>query len=268
VRQLLLLVVASCLSACSGLPPAYTKADAPTYVPPTAEQRSQTKLALVLGSGGPRGFAHIGAIKALHEAGIKPDLIVGSSIGAIIGAIYASGVSPNRLEQLAFELNATDVLDPTLSRWGWFKGEALQRVVNQQVGNKPIEQFPTRFVAVASKIPMGSLMTFNHGNAGVAAQASSALPGRFLPVRIGDDMYFDGDLISPVPIKVAKDLGAQIIIAIDVSADLNDTPNLDNIPIDWITTGVLRNSTHFHPAQNGLLRQCQRSLSQALDCSW
>jgi NTE family protein len=240
-RVAALLVAACGLLSCSDLPAPYVEADAPRFVP----LLSAPQLVLVLGGGGPRGFAHIGVLKAFDAAGVKPDLIVGSSVGAVIGSIWASGMSATAIEKIALELEVSELLsvrELTLSRWGWFRGERLVQLINGHVQQRKIEQFPMRFVAVATDIPSGAAALFNAGNAGHAVHASSAIPGRIVPARINNKVYVDGDLVSPVPIRVARRLGAKRVIAVDVSADLADTPALEHLALDWITTGATRNA--------------------------
>lgn len=176
-------------------------------------------IALVLGGGGTRGYAHIGAIKALEEHGIRPDLVIGTSAGAMIGAIYASGKSPDELEKTAKNLNETKLLDFTPSQHGLVKGDALNNFINQQVNHKPIEQFPTRFAAIATDAHAKTAVSFRQGNAGLAVQASSSVPNLFIAPRIpknGGKKYIDGGQVALLPSSLAKSLGADMVIAVDV----------------------------------------------------
>ncbi|MEO7761694.1 MAG: patatin-like phospholipase family protein [Casimicrobiaceae bacterium] len=216
----------------------YREADAPRFVAPTPRS-PKPRLALVLGSGGPRGFAHIGALKVLEAEGIKPDLILGASVGAMVGAMYASGHSAAAIEQIALNLNMVSLVDlPALMRGQRMGGASIARFVNNNVDGKSIEQFPIRFAAIAVRASDGVLSIFNHGNAGVAVRASSAIPGRFDPVRIMGTDYIDGDEITPLPIRVARELGAQVVIAINVSEYMEDTPA--GVPQEWVTKGWRR----------------------------
>ena len=216
----------------------YREADAPRYVAP-APGSPKPKLALVLGSGGPRGFAHIGALKVLEAEGIRPDLIVGASVGAMVGAMYASGHSAATIEQTALDLNMLTLVDfSALLRGRKVGGASIARFVNENVGHKPIEAFPIRFAAIAVRASDGVLTTFNRGNPGIAVRASSAIPGRFDPVRILGVDYVDGDELTPLPIKVARDLGAEVVIAINVSEYMEDTP--PGVPQEWVTKGWRR----------------------------
>lgn len=199
----------------------YTAVDAPREAAVTYARKPA--VALVLGGGGPRGFAHIGVLKALESAGIEPDIVVGASVGAIIGALYADGVSVAELEEEALSLNPVRFVSLSMSG-ARGSGLAIEEFVNQRVADKPLQSLKRPLVAVAVRKSDGKLVAFNLGNTGVAVRASSAMPGRFSPTRIQGVDYIDGDEVSPVPIRVAKDLGAEVIIAVDVSAHLSSTP--------------------------------------------
>ena len=219
----------------------YRQADAPRFAAPSPDS-PRPRLALVLGSGGPRGFAHIGALKVLDAEGIRPDLIVGSSVGAMIGALYASGLSASAIEQTALNLNVLSLIDFSALLAGRpVGGASLARFVNNHVGGRTMEQFPIRFAAIAVSAASGKLAVFNLGNAGIAVRASSAIPGRFDPVRILGIDYVDGDEHTPLPIQVARELGAQVVIAVNVSEYMQDTPT--GVPQEWITKGWRRART-------------------------
>ena len=217
----------------------YRAVDAPRFVAP-APDAPRPKIAYVLGSGGPRGFAHIGALKVLESEGIRPDLIVGASVGAMVGALYASGQTASQIEKLALELNMFTLIDVTalLGGGGKVGGASLGRYVNAQVHDRPIEKFPIRFAAVAVDAASTKLTLFNHGNAGIAVRASSAIPGRFDPVRVMGIDYYDGDEFTPLPVRAARELGAQVVIAINVSEYMEDTP--PGVPQEWVTKGWRR----------------------------
>ena len=175
-------------------------------------------VALVLGGGGAKGFAHIGVIKVLESHGIRPKLVVGTSAGSFVGGLYASGLSPFALQQLALNLEESDVRDLTLSRQGFLVGQKLQDYVNAQVKQQPIQTFPIRFAAVATEADTGRKVVFNRGNAGQAIRASCSIPNVFVPVTIAGKEYVDGGLVSPIPVETARDLGADVVIAVDISA--------------------------------------------------
>ena len=175
-------------------------------------------VALVLSGGSARGFAHIGVIRVLEQAGIRPDLIVGTSAGSIVGALYASGMSIGELESAA-NLAGDSLLSDysiTLSPLGLLRGDRLREFVNGAVKNRLIEQFQIRFAAVAADLRTGELVAFNRGEAGQAVRASSAIPGVFEPAHIGGRLYADGGLVSPLPVTTARAMGARKVIAVDV----------------------------------------------------
>ena len=175
-------------------------------------------IAVALGGGGAKGFAHIGVLKVLESHGIKPKIVTGTSAGSFVGSLYASGKSPYQLQQVALSFQESDIRDLTLNRQGVILGQKLQDYVNKNVSGKAIEQFPIRFAAVATRLDNGSKADFIKGNAGQAVRASCSIPNVFVPATIGGLKYVDGGLVSPIPVKTAKDMGADIVIAIDISA--------------------------------------------------
>lgn len=208
-----LLFLASCATQQS--PPVLTGPEAGTQ-PTPAEVKP--RIALVLGGGGVKGFAHVGVIKVLEAHGIRPDIVVGTSAGSFVGSLYASGMSVFDLQKVALSMQESDIRDLTLSTQGFLIGEKLQKYVNDQVKGKPIHQFPIQFVAVATELASGEKVAFNYGNTGQAVRASCSIPNVFLPAEIGGKRYVDGGLVSPVPVKTARDFGADIVIAVDISA--------------------------------------------------
>ena len=175
-------------------------------------------VALALGGGAARGFAHVGVIKILEARGIVPDIIVGTSAGAVVGSLYASGMSAIELNKAALAMEESSVADWGLPSRGLFRGIALQDYVNRSVGNRPIEALKRRFAATATDLNTGELIVFERGNVGQAVRASSAVPGVFEPVHIGTHDYVDGGLVAPVPVRVARKLGADVVIAVDISS--------------------------------------------------
>jgi len=197
---------------------------APERMPRFEPAATPPRVALVLGSGGPRGFAHIGVLKVLEEGGIRPDLIVGTSVGAMVGALYAAGYNARDLERMAYDINVMEFFEWQLLSGGLAKGTTVQSYVNQHVRDRPLEALPMRFAVAATRMRDRELVIFNRGDTGLAVRASSASPGQFEPVRIGSETYVDGDEASPVPIRAARQLGARVVIAVDVSAYLETTP--------------------------------------------
>ena len=176
-------------------------------------------LALALGGGAARGFAHVGALQALDAAGIRPDIVVGTSAGSVVGAIYASGLRGDALRQAAEKVEQTSITDwqlPLLNR-GVLRGVSLERFINEQVGNRNIQSMPMRLGIVATDLQSGEGILFRSGNTGQAVRASSAVPGVFEPARIGGHSYVDGGVSSPVPVDAARQLGADVVIAVDIS---------------------------------------------------
>jgi NTE family protein len=207
MRHLPIFLLAILLSACATTPP---PAPAVTSKPPL-------KIALALGGGAARGFAHIGVIKALEAQGIIPDIVVGTSAGSVVGALYASGMSGFDMQKLALGMEEDMLADWTLPNRGVLKGEALQDFINQKVRNLSIQKLPKPFGVVATDLQSGEMVLFRLGNTGTAVRASSALPGVFQPVDINGRDYVDGGLTSPVPAQSARVMGADFVIAVDIS---------------------------------------------------
>jgi NTE family protein len=182
------------------------------------ESLRRPKIALVLGGGAARGFAHVGVIKTLEAAGVVPDIVVGTSAGAVVGALYAGGANGYELQKLALSMDDATVSDWSLPDRGVIRGEALQNFVNRALGNRPIEALPRTLGIVATDLQSGEMIVFRRGNTGMAVRASASVPGLFQPTRIGDREYVDGGLVSPVPARVAREMGAEVVIAVDISA--------------------------------------------------
>ena len=236
-----LLLVAGCAgtpkhdTAVAPLPPVAPPQPAPIVIPPP-------KIALALGGGAAKGFAHIGAIKALEAQGIKPDIVVGTSAGSLVGALYASGLDGFELQRLALDMKESMVSDWSLPDRGVFKGEALQEFVNKAVQNRTLEQLPRKCAVVATDLQSGEIIVFERGDTGTAVRASSSVPGVFQPVRISGREYVDGGLVSPVPVKVARRLGADIVIAVDISTRPSKAPLRDTIDVLLQTFTIMGNA--------------------------
>ena len=203
----------------------HTDSDAPRY---DAALNRPARVAWVFSSGGPRGFVHVGVLKALEELGLKPDLIVGGSVGALVGALYASGVRAAKLEALALDLGLLEVGRWALLGEGKFDGAPIATQVTEQImaqtGQQTIEKLPIRFAAVAAEKLSRKPVVFNAGHAGLAVQASSAIEGMFTPVRIRGVQYIDADLVMPMPVRLARSMGAVKVLAIDASAHEDKAP--------------------------------------------
>ena len=180
-------------------------------------------IGLVLGAGAARGFAHVGVIKALEAQGIRPDVVVGSSAGSVIAALLASGVTGNELNRLALNLDEATIADwglPFVGRFGGLiKGDALQNMVNREVQNKSIEEMRIPLGIVATELQSGKGVLFRSGNTGQAVRASCSIPGVFQPTVIGGKEYVDGGLVAPVPVSYARQMGATLVIAVNISSE-------------------------------------------------
>ena len=236
LRHVAALVVAG-VTAC-GNPAEQAVTANPPVADPSAIPRAPA-LALVLSSGGPRGFAHIGVLKVLEEAGVRPDVIVGSSSGALVGVLYAANPSARDIEAQALALGGTDVFDYDVFRRR-VSGAALQAWVNGALANRPLDRLALPVVVVATRQHDDMPVAFTRGDAGAAVRASSAVPGSFAPVEIAGTTYIDGDMAAPLPIAIARALGARHVIAVDVAQNVSRAPPPSGAPPDWTTEAVAR----------------------------
>lgn len=221
-RPLLALALVTTLAGCSTSPgPVPTRA--PTPAPVVAPAPKPIRIGLALGGGAAKGFAHIGVIKVLEANGLKADVVAGTSAGSVVGAMYAGGMDAFALQEHAVALDAASIRDLRLFSGGLVQGQKLQDYVNAQVGNRPIERLGRPFAAVATQLETGKRMVFSRGNVGQAVRASSSIPGVFEAVPIGRFTYVDGGLVSPVPVDAARDLGADLVIAVDISSKAGGT---------------------------------------------
>lgn len=213
-RALACLLLAS-LAACGSNPPS-----APPAAPePTASTTPMPpiKIGIALGGGAAKGFAHIGVIKMLEANGFAPAVVAGTSAGSVVGALYASGMNAFELQEKAVALDEARIRDLQFSSGGLVQGQKLEDYVNEQVRRKPLEQLAKPFVAVATRLEDGERTVFARGNTGQAVRASSSVPGVFQPVTIGKYHYVDGGIVSPVPVDAARQLGADVVVAVDIS---------------------------------------------------
>lgn len=191
-------------------------------MPPTSKQ---AKIALVLGAGSSKGFAHIGVLKVLEMNHIPIHMIVGTSVGSAVGSLYAYGYDAFQLQRISFAIEKRDIADyiipfPTN---GFIKGEKLEEFINKTVNNTPMEGLKIPFYAVATDIQDGHEVVFDKGNTGQAVRASCSIPGIFRPVQIGNRMCVDGGVVSPIAVDAARKLGADIVIAVDISGEVDRT---------------------------------------------
>ncbi len=174
-------------------------------------------IALVLGGGAGKGFAHVGVIKALESHGIVPDMVVGTSAGSVVAALYAGGYNGFELQRISLSMDEDTVRDWVLPNRGFIRGVALQNFINEALQDRSIQSLNRKLAVVATDLQTGEAMVFQSGNAGMAVRASSSVPGIFRPVKIGTREYVDGGLVSPVPVRIARELGADIVIAVNIS---------------------------------------------------
>jgi len=196
----------------------------PVVQPPVQPPPKPAKIALVLGAGSSKGFAHIGVLKILESNKIPIHIIVGTSVGSAVGSLYAYGIGAFSLQKLAIAVNQGDIVDPLIiPSNGFIKGEKLEEFINKWVKNTPIEKLKIPFYAVATDLEKGQEIVFAKGNTGTAVRASCSIPGIFRPVKISDKIYVDGGVVSPIAVEAAKRFGADVVIAVDVSAGAERT---------------------------------------------
>jgi NTE family protein len=202
---------------------------------------AQPRWALALGGGAARGFAHIGVLQALESAGLTPDLVTGTSAGSLVAALYASGKSPGELQALALSLDELSITDWTLPfvNRGLIRGEALARYVQTQVKGRTLEQMPISLGIVATRLDTGAEVVFVRGDVGLAVRASSAVPAIFQPVRIAGVEYVDGGLVSPVPVQAARQMGASVVVAVDISSMPEGNATGNPIEVILQTTAIM-----------------------------
>ena len=219
--------------------------------PPIQPPSKPAKIALVLGAGSSKGFAHIGVLKILESNRIPIHMIVGTSVGSVVGSLYAYGIDAFSLQRLAISVNQGDIVDPlVIPSNGFIKGEKLEEFVNKLVKNTPMEKLKIPFYAVAADLGKGGEMIFGKGNTGTAVRASCSIPGIFRPVKISDKVYVDGGVVSPVAVEAAKRLGADVVIAVDVSSGVERT-----VPEGTIET--ILQSINIMYSKLGAIQACQ-----------
>jgi len=200
-------------------------------------QAGRPTVALVLGGGGLRGFAHIGVIRAMEEAGIQPDIVVGTSAGAVVGAAYASGMTSGQIETTARNIKLSSLIDLTWAPGGFMRGNNLAKWVDTVTASVPIEQFPVRFAAVATDMGSETPVLIDSGAAGRAIQASAAVPGATVPVPYEHGHLIDGGVTSLVPVRAARAMGADVVIAVDIYCK---GPRSDGMSVPGVVSRVMR----------------------------
>ncbi|WP_194723614.1 patatin-like phospholipase family protein [Noviherbaspirillum malthae] len=249
-----LLLSASLLAAagCSTISPLAKPPVSESAAPASAAAKAprNLKIGLALGGGAARGFAHIGVIKALEAQGIVPDIVVGTSAGSLVGALYAAGNNGFALHKMALEMDEAAISDWSVPLFakatGVLKGEALQSYVNRSVNNLPIEKLKIPFGAVATDLNSGAPILFRRGNTGLAVRASSAVPSVFQPVRISDHSYVDGGLVSPVPVRFAREMGADFVIAVNISSQPDAQPASSSVDVLLQTFAIMGQSINHY----------------------
>lgn len=256
----LILLLAFVLAGCAGGP---TSTPEPVVVVPEPVKRPP-RIGLALGGGAARGFAHVGVIQVLEESGIRPVLVAGTSAGSLVAALYASGKTGGQLQQIAETMEEATFADwtlPIFSR-GLLRGDALARYVHAQVGGRRIEDLPLPLGIVATDLNSGQGVLFQRGDTATAVRASSAVPAVFQPVRIAGREYVDGGLVSPVPVRYARQMGAELVIAVDISNVPDANPAGDTLQILLQTFTIMGRSINrwelrdadvvVRPALNGV----------------
>lgn len=257
LRYLLVATLASVslmLTSCKTTAPAEQTPVNPPPVTVVAKQPRKIKIGLALGGGAARGFAHIGVIKALEAQGIYPDIVVGTSAGSLVGAMYAAGNNGFALQKMALDMDEAAISDWSVPFFakasGVLKGEALQSYVNNAVNNKPIEKLKLPFGAVATDLHTGEPILFRRGNTGMAVRASSAVPSIFQPVTIGDHTYVDGGLTAPVPVSFAREMGADFVIAVNISAEPDAQAYGTSLEVLLQTFAIMGHSINHYELKN------------------
>lgn len=226
------------LSACAVAPAPAPQSSAPVV----KAQPRPPRIGLALGGGAARGFAHIGVLQVLEEQGIKPDLVVGTSAGSVVATLYAAGKTPAELGSLAMTMDESSLTDWMFPGRSVLKGEALAKFVRGYTGTRQIEQMRIPLGIVATDLNNGQPILFRRGDPGVAVRASSSVPAVFEPVKIAGREYVDGGLVSPVPVNYARAMGADIVIAVDISAIPEGQPTKGAIDILLQTFNIMGHS--------------------------
>jgi NTE family protein len=244
-RRAIVFLLGLLLVACSSNP--LRSNDEPVLpVPPTPvvvkPEPKPPRLGLALGGGAARGFAHIGVIQVLEEQGIKVDLVAGTSAGSLVAALYAAGKNGREMAALAEAMDEGAITDWAFPTRGLIRGEALARYVRDKTANKLIEQMVMPLGIVATDLSDGSAILFRSGDTGAAVRASSSVPAVFQPVKIGTREYVDGGLVAPVPVRFARQMGAELVIAVDITSPPEEKPGSDAVRMLLQTFSIMGRS--------------------------
>jgi NTE family protein len=238
------------LAGCSSVPTVSEPVTPPVVTTPTLPEpaRRAPRLGLALGGGAARGFAHVGVIQVLEQNGIRPDLVAGTSAGSLVAALYASGMNGVELERAALSMEEATLTDWTLpiNGRGVLKGDALARYVRQAVNGRLIEQMAMPLGILATDLGSGQGTLFRRGDAALAVRASSAVPGVFSPVAIGGREFVDGGLVAPVPVSQVRAMGAEVVLAVDISADPEGNNANGMLQVLLQTTAIMGQSINRH----------------------
>ncbi len=238
------------LAGCSSVPTVSEPVTPPVVTTPTLPEpaRRAPRLGLALGGGAARGFAHVGVIQVLEQNGIRPDLVAGTSAGSLVAALYASGMNGVELERAALSMEEATLTDWTLpiNGRGVLKGDALARYVRQAVNGRLIEQMAMPLGILATDLGSGQGTLFRRGDAALAVRASSAVPGVFTPVAIGGREFVDGGLVAPVPVSQVRAMGAEVVLAVDISADPEGNNANGMLQVLLQTTAIMGQSINRH----------------------
>ena len=237
------------MAGCSSGPPRLPETPPVATVSTTPEAPTRApRLGLALGGGAARGFAHVGVIQVLEQNGIRPDLVVGTSAGSMVAAMYASGKTAAELEATALSMEEATLTDwslPIMGR-GMLRGEALTRYVRQAVGGKLLENMFIPLGVLATDLATGQGVLFRRGDAAQAVRASSAVPGVFAPVNITGRDYVDGGLVAPVPVRYARDMGAEVVLAVDISSAPEGNSAVGSVQVLLQTFAIMGQSINRH----------------------
>lgn len=238
-RRAALACALAVLAGCAGAPKPEPPAPAPPPEAPKSPSPKPPRIGLALGGGAARGFAHIGVLQVLEEQGVRPDLVVGTSAGSLVATMWAAGKSGAELGALALSMDEATLADWAYPGRGLLRGEAVARYVREHTQGRTIEAMKTPLGIVATDLLTGQGILFQRGDPGLAVRASSAVPAVFQPVSISGREYVDGGLVAPIPVQYAKQMGAQLVIAVDISAATEDQPTTDAVKMLLQTFAIM-----------------------------